>query len=193
MTEDAWHVVLVPARGHVICSCAGVGWCSHIDATLVAGERAMVAPEDRRTANLAQIASRGRVGAPEGWQAHWRTNRRWRGLPPLRRTSLDVSRSTASPMVSVEGLGSARARIVALTRDAGWMVVPRPVTGCLFHVSPESDRTTAASEDARRRGIPIASYDEWTEMAMPLASVMRHEIEVRQGRIKQLQDGDEKS
>lgn len=150
----------------------------------------MVAPEDRKIANLAQIASRGRVGPPKDWQSHWRTNRRWRGLPPLRITSFDISRDTATPMVSVEGLGNARRTIVNVTREAGWMVVPRPVSGCLFHVAPESDRTSAASEDARRRLIPIATYDEWSGMAASLASVMRHEIEMRRERTKRLQDGD---
>jgi len=179
MSEDAWHVVLVPPEGHVMCSCAGVDWCSHIDATLVAGERAMVATEDRETANLAQIAAKGRIGAPEGWQAHWRGKRRWRGLPPARITSRDMSMATGTPMVSVEGLGNARRDIVALSAAAGWMVVARPVTGCLFHIAPDADRDSAASEAARRAGIPIATYAEWSGMAAALASVMRHEIESR--------------
>lgn len=193
MSEDAWHVVLVPDVGHVMCSCAGVNWCSHIDATLIAGERAMVAPEDRETANLAQIAARGRVGATDGWQAHWRGNRRWRGLPPARITSLETSRKTGTPMMSVEGLGNSRRDIITRSKEAGWMVVPRPVTGCLFHVSPDPSRDSSATEAARQRGIPIASYEEWEGMVEALASVMRHEIEARMGITKRLQDGSEKS
>lgn len=139
----------------------------------------MVAPEDRETANLAQIAAKGRIGAPEGWQAHWRGKRRWRGLPPARITSRDISQATGTPMVSVEGLGNARREAVRLSTESGWMVVPRPVTGCLFHVAPDADRDSAASEAARGAGIPIATYEQWAGMAGALASIMRHEIEAR--------------
>ena len=188
MSEDAWHVVLVPERGHVICSCAGVNWCSHIEATLVAGERAMVSAEDRDTANRAQIAARGRIGPPDGWQSHWRTNRRWRGLPPARMTSLHQSRETGRPMMSIEGRGGARRDVATLSREAGWMVVAAPVLGCIFHVAPDSTSCSPAAERARASGIPIASYDEWMGMADSLAAVMAHEIGLRAEGTKRLQD-----
>lgn len=181
MSEDAWHVVLVPAEGHVICSCAGVGWCSHIDATLVAGERAMVPVEEHGEANRAQIAARGRIGPPEGWQAHWRTNRRWRGLPPARITTLDRSRRDGLPMMSIEGRGGERRLVEQISRDAGWMVTATPVRGCLFHVAPTSESSTKAAEQARENGIPIATYGEWVGLASQLAKVLGHEIAVRIG------------
>lgn len=187
MSEDAWHVVLVPLEGHVVCSCAGVSWCSHIDATLVAGERAMVPPEEHGEANRAQIAARGRIGAPDGWQAHWRTNRRWRGLPPARITMLDRSRREGMPMMSLEGRGGERRLVEQISREAGWMVSPFPVRGCLFHVAPETDTTTRAAEQARAAGIPIATYSEWAGLAAQLAKVLTHEIASRTG--KHLQDG----
>lgn len=176
MSEDLWHVILVPHRGHVVCTCLGQSWCSHIDATLVAGERAMVPQEEHAEANRAQIAARGRIGPPEGWKAHWRNNRRWRGLPPARITALEISRRAGLPMMSIEGKGRARRETAGLSRDAGWMVVDEPVRGCLFHVAPDASSESRASERARKDGIPIASYGEWAALAAELAPVMRHAI-----------------
>lgn len=187
MSEDAWHVVLVPDHGHVICSCAGVNWCSHIDATLFAGERAMVPQEEWAEANRAQIAARGRIHPPEGWQAHWRTNRRWRGLPPARVTMLDRSRREGRPMMSIEGRGGERRIVQKLSEEAGWMVSSDPVKGCLFHVAPAHDSGTRASEKARENGVPIATYHEWIAIADQLARMMSHEIGKRTG--IHLQDG----
>ena len=181
MSEDAWHVVLVPLEGYVVCSCAGVNWCSHIDATLVAGERAMVPQEEWPEANRAQIAARGRIGAPKDWQAHWRSNRRWRGLPPARVTMLDRSRMEGRPMMSLEGRGGGRALIHRISVDAGWLVANHPVKGCLFHVSPDSDGNSRAAEAARASGVPIASYEEWAGLAEQLGRVLTHEIADRVG------------
>lgn len=182
MSEDAWHVVLVPDRGHVVCSCAGVNWCSHIDATLVAGERAMVPPEEWAEANRAQISAKGRIGPPKDWQATWRTNRRWRGLPPARITMLDRSRAEGRPMMSLEGRGSARALIQRISEEAGWMIADNPVKGCLFHVAPASDSGSRAAEAARASGVPIATYEEWAGIADQLGRMMGHEIAQRVGR-----------
>lgn len=188
MSEDAWHVVMVPVQGHVICSCAGVNWCSHIDATLVAGERVMVAHDERGEANRAQIAARGRIGPPEGWQAHWRSNRRWRGLPPLRPTIADRSIETGCPAMSLEGRGRLRTEIAELSEAAGWLINDRPTRGCLFHVASACDLETPASEAARAAGIPISGYDEWRTLAADLGRIMAHEIDMRSKR-NRLQDG----
>lgn len=181
MSEDLWHVILVPQRGHVVCSCLGQSWCSHIDATLVAGERAMVPAEEHAEANRAQIAARGRIGPTEGWKADWRNNRRWRGLPPARITALESSRRQGLPMMSIEGRGRGRRETVERSRDAGWMVVDEPVRGCLFHVAPDAASESRAAERARRDGIPIASYEEWATLAAELAPVMKHAIAAHAG------------
>lgn len=179
MTEDVWHVILVPEDGHVICSCAGVNWCSHIDATLIAGERAMVPEEERGEANRAQIAARGRLQAPEGWQAHWRSNRKWRGLPPARITMVHRSRKTGKPVMSIEGRGNERRRIAEMSQESGWLISPRPVAGCLFHIAPNIEEDSSSKERARQMGIPIASYSEWDGLAAQLAEVLSHEIQAR--------------
>lgn len=187
MSEDSWHVVMVPLEGHVMCSCAGVNWCSHIDATLYIGERAMVHPSEWPEANRAQIAAKGRIGPPDGWQAHWRTNRRWRGLPPARITMLDRSRKEGRPMMSIEGRGADRRLVQTISENAGWMVSSDPVKGCLFHVAQSHDTQSKAAEKARENGIPIATYGEWAGIAEQLARMMSHEIGTRTG--NHLQDG----
>lgn len=179
MTEDRHHVILVPANGHVICSCNGVGWCSHIDATLHAGERHMVPEEDRAAANRAQVLAQGRIGPPEGWVGSWRDNRKWRGLPPLRTTLLDMSRREGRPVMSIEGRGKERAQIVEMSLAAGWMVAHRPVLGALFHVIPSMEADTATSRMARERGIPVATYQEWRSIGGTMASILTEAISIK--------------
>jgi len=179
MTEEGWHIILVPAKGNIICSCQGENWCSHIDATLVAGERAMVPAIEHAEANRAQIAARGRLRPPQDWKGHWRSNRRWRGLPPVRSTALAKCRSSGSPMMSLEGRGAGRQEILDLSHSSGWMVTPHPTRGCLFHIVPHGTTTSRAACKARKDGIPILSYEEWRVLAGDLAAVMTREIAQR--------------
>lgn len=89
--------------------------------------------------------------------------------------------------MSIEGRGASRDAIRRASEDAGWLVSDRPVRGCLFHVAPDADTASRSAEAARRVGIPVASYDEWTEIAQGLADVLAHEIGDRVG-TNRLQD-----
>lgn len=179
MSEDGWHVVHVPVKGNVLCSCAGVNWCSHIEATLIFGERSMVPEAERVEANKAQILAKGRIGPPQGWQATWKKNRKWRGLPPVRNTFLEKSRQEGKPLVSIEGRGGAKKLVEKISQEAGWIVTKTPIKGCLFHVVENTETHSFHAEKAMQRGIPIASYEEWINLAEHLAKILAHEIQER--------------
>ena len=104
---------------------------------------------------------------------------------------LDKSRETGRPMISIEGRGVQRNTIVNLSTEAGWLVSPRPVKGCLFHVAPDADSQSLASDLSRTNGVPIASYDDWRDVAVGLARVLSQEIAHRTGDTIRLQDEDE--
>src|SRR5665213_1716164 len=71
-----------PATGHVTCDCDGFDGviCSHVDAVLIAGERAMIRPEDVEAADAAMLALAGKLITPPHWKGSWRQNKHWRGL-----------------------------------------------------------------------------------------------------------------
>jgi hypothetical protein len=176
MSDDNWHVILVPKEGHIICSCAGVNWCSHIDATLVAGERAMVPQEEHGEANRAQIAAKNRIHIPTDWQANWRKNRKWRGLPSLRKNIVEISRQNGRPVLSIEGRGKERKNIEKLSIDSGWVVLSVPVKGCLFHIVPNDTHESNRIEKANQAQIPVATYKQWEMLASELGSILSKEI-----------------
>ncbi|MCP9308684.1 SWIM zinc finger family protein [Zymomonas mobilis] len=67
----------------VSCNCLGFldsGFCSHIDATLLAGERFMVPPEDWEIADYVMDKMEDRISTPSTWKASWKKNLVWRGL-----------------------------------------------------------------------------------------------------------------
>jgi hypothetical protein len=171
------HYISVPLDGQVECSCNGVSWCSHIDATLVAGERHMVPPDDWRAANLAGVIARGKVGPTEDWKATWRENRRWRGLPTVRSAAALRAIQRRKPLVAFTGRGARRSTLEYMSAEHGWEVSGALVEGCAYLVVPDEEASGASIEAAGRRGVPVVTYEAWEEMSaetcLVLASVMR--------------------
>jgi hypothetical protein len=79
---DYYHLVTVSDDGaKVSCSCPALGgFCSHIDAVLVANERAMVHPDDLAIADEARALTLGKIAVPSSWKGSWRGEFGWRGL-----------------------------------------------------------------------------------------------------------------
>lgn len=163
MSSDEFYLIEVPETGHVICSCQGVNWCSHIEATLVYGERAMVPEEDYPAANRAMVLAKGRLEAPRGWKANWTGKRRWRGLP-LREPRAVALLKSGVPVVSFDGRGRKRSDARTIANDNGWKDVPAPTRGVLVHVS-DAMIGDPRLERAKELDILTITYDQWPAIA----------------------------
>jgi len=166
------HYISVPLDGEVECSCNGVNWCSHIDATLVAGERHMVPQNDWRAANLAGVIARGKIGPTEGWKATWRENRRWRGLPTVRSAAALRAIEHRRPLVSFAGRDGRRSTLEYMSTEHGWEVTGSLVEGCAYLVVPDALWKGVSIDAAARRGVPVATYDEWEGMSADICLVL---------------------
>ena len=158
------HVIAV--RGtRAICSCNGVDWCSHIDATLVAGERFMVPAEDRRTADAAQRRVAEVIQAPEGWQATWREDKVWRGLAAPRSDERGRMRIDGRPVICFVGAGPAGTKpdYEEAAETLGWRTVERPTKLTTMVVASPGTNMTKAMIDADKHGLQHIAHEDWDE------------------------------
>lgn len=179
-----FHLVDVSQDGRIVCSCTGEPgrFCSHIDATLVHGERAMVPREDRHIADRAQAQLRGMLKPHKNWKSHWLTKRKWRGLPPRLSHAAEVSAKDGMPLLSLEGRGKRRRNAEEMITRKGWMIAPRPVRGCVFHLIPDdAEAIGKAAEAAAARSIPIITYQEWLELAEDITEALVERLVIWQG------------
>lgn len=158
-----FHIVTVLADGSgAVCDCDGFDGliCSHIDAVLIAGERAMVPLEDHALANLASAAVEGRIAPPSTWQGSWRRDLAWRCLSsraPRRRLG-----QSGKPVVCFTGsMPRPRKELVVEADGAGWETVdsPSPVISVL--VAADANGKSVKLAYARKNGIPIVALDDW--------------------------------
>ncbi|MBS7671551.1 hypothetical protein [Croceicoccus gelatinilyticus] len=163
MTYDDFHYIEVPDAGYITCSCQGVDWCSHIEATLVFGERAMVPEEDHPIANRAMVKAKGRLERPKHWKADWLSKRRWRGLPVKEPKAIAMLKSGV-PVVSFEGRGRKRQEAKDLATEHGWRDVSIPTRGVLVHVS-DAMHGDPRLEKAKELGIMTVTYAQWPMIA----------------------------
>ena len=162
----------VTAGVSVHCDCTGFGisnFCRHIDATLVSGERFMVHEDDRAVADQAMKAMAGKLVPPEGWQATWRRDYRWRGLH-RKRPSINP-RTSGKPLVAFTGTLRGPDGIIRLkkfwkaeAKANGWDVAdsPSPFTDVLVAEDPMSG--SAKLRTALANFTVIVSADEWPEL-----------------------------
>lgn len=176
--RDEVHVISVTG-GRVLCSCQGVDWCSHIDATLVAGERAMVPEEDRREADAAMRIMKGRLGPPEGWQASWRDDKVWRGLSPARGDEGAKMRLDGRPTVLFLGSGPAgnRAEYMEHAMSLGWRVVEQPTPLTTMVVSSDKGLSTRRGDLAQLMSLPIIDHLGWDEWCYDMTNIVFDRIE----------------
>lgn len=158
------HVIAVRG-GRATCSCNGVDWCSHIDATLVAGERFMVPPEDRRTADAAQRRLEDVIRPPEGWQATWRDDRVWRGLSAPRSDERARMRIDGRPVICFVGAGPAGTKTdyEEAAETLGWRTVDRPTRYTTIVVASPGTHRTRAMIDAAKHGLEAIGHPDWDE------------------------------
>lgn len=176
--RDIYHSITVE-NGQVMCSCTGTDWCSHIDATLIEGEREMVPFEEWDTADQAQEIIRGRVHAPAHWKAHWREDRIWRGLAVPRKTLMERAINEGRPTICFIGQGSLGTRqdYIEEASDLGWQVVESPSSLVTLVVADPRRRNTRRAVLAIDMDLPIISFSDWEEAAYDFTETVLDAIE----------------
>lgn len=168
---DEPRTVTVSKRGcHVHCSCPGFtdeetgGFCSHIDAVLLNGERAMVYPDDHTNADLAAKAAFGMITTPPNWKGSWRRNLRWRGLTYCG-LNAHRARDPGLPIVCFTGkLYAERKSLLAEARENGWETIDSPSAKTHVLVAEDPTAASAKLKKARAYGTPILSGGEWQSL-----------------------------
>lgn len=166
---EEYRIITVGSDGSsVICDCDGFDGriCSHIDAVLLAQERAMVHSDDWGAADHAVVLAGSRIVVPGDWKGSWRKNLRWRGLSSRGSVSRRAKiRDHNKPLVCFTGtLDRPRAELIAEAERCGWETIdsPSPFTDVLVAANPlGSSRKLKA---ARRHGTPIVTSEEWASL-----------------------------
>jgi hypothetical protein len=161
--HDLHRVITVSRDGlSVKCDCDGFDGtiCSHVDAVLLARERAMVLPAHWQAADAASDLISGKLVAPLTWRGAWRRNIAWRGLTGLTQRKLP-ERDSDRPLVCFTGkLDRSRAK------RHGWDTVNSPSRFTDVLVCADPSGTSAKLEAARQNNTPIVSPEEWAEMML---------------------------
>jgi hypothetical protein len=176
--RDAMHTISV-VGGRVTCSCNGVDWCSHIDATLVSRERYMVPAEDRLNADRARRAVGKRLRAPDGWLATWREDRVWRGLAPPRTGERERMHWDALPTLCFIGSGKSanRGEYTDHALSLGWRLVDKPLPLTTLVVESAGTKTNARSITAKAFALPVITPSQWEEWCYDLTNAVMERIE----------------
>ena len=159
---DEYRLISISPDGlKVVCDCGGFedGICSHIDAVLIAQERAMLHPEDWKAAERAIKAISGRLIAPAHWKGAWRKNLRWRGLS---KRGPIIRRDKTKPLVCFTGkLHKERTNLIQEAKANGWEAIdsPSPYTSVLVAANPYGKSSKLVK--ARKNGTPIMTGEEW--------------------------------
>lgn len=159
-TEDQQRVITVADNGSSFaCNCDGFNGliCSHIDAVLIAQERAMVHPDDWPLADQAVNLVSRHIVVPDDWKGSWRKNLVWRGLSNSR------VRDGSKPLVCFTGtLDRPRPLLKKEAESLGWETIdsPSPFTDVLVAADPLG--TSGKLNAARKNGTPIITSEEWS-------------------------------
>lgn len=164
-TSPDWRVISVADDGHqVTCDCAGfrAGFCSHIDAVLVANERGMVHPDDHEAADHAHAKAGGLIEVPANWQGAWRRELWWRGIK--RRPSISNPRDSGRPLVCFTGAlpGKSRREWIAEAKAAGWDTTDEPSRFTDVLVTADPQKLSAKLKLARVYNTPVVSPEDWS-------------------------------
>lgn len=167
------HAIMFDSKTkQVACDCPyfqHTGFCSHIDATLIAGERAMIEEEeDRQIADEIMKKMKGRIKTPPDWKASWREDLEWRGL---RATEVSVKtvwyrNGKAVPSVCFTGSDpknpkKPRSAYLEEAEAKGFHACRKFNKSIDIVVAPSPLINTNKANGAAELNIPVLSYDDW--------------------------------
>lgn len=166
-------ITIADDGSEVSCDCDGfndtfrysaVKFCSHIDATLIANERAMVPPEDWETVERALRQIRIKLAPPSEWKASWRKNLKWRGLS--RQGAVVNPRDTSKPLVCFTGTlpGKTRKEWIEEARELGWETTNEPSRFTDVLVAGDPSAASAKLKVARKFSTAIVTSEEWLSL-----------------------------
>lgn len=160
------HTITVEGNS-ALCSCTGTEWCSHIEATLVDGERNMIPFEEWDTADQAQQLLAGSLIPPRSWKAHWREDRVWRGLAEPRKTNTQKAIQAGRPLICFIGEGQLgnRSDYIEEATGLGWTTVDNPSELVTLVVVSERASSTKRATLAKKLNLPMLLFHEWDEHA----------------------------
>ncbi|MDP3689562.1 hypothetical protein [Bradyrhizobium sp.] len=151
------------------CDCDGFNGviCSHIDATLVAGERAMVPEEDWDLADQAMVSVQDLILVPPDWRGAWRQDLVWRGFTSVRRGPRRIVGEDGKPVVCFTGaMPRPRKSLIAEAEAAGWDAVDNPHSKLDVLVAADPNGKSAKLAFARKNGIPVLTFSEWGSLTI---------------------------
>lgn len=165
---DYYHLVTVSDDGaKVSCSCPALGgFCSHIDAVLVANERAMVHPDDLAIADEARALTLGKIAVPSSWKGSWRGEFGWRGLK--RQAANYNPRRSGRPLVCFTGTlrGKTRKQWLDEAVANGWDTTDEPSRFTDVLVAADPEGKSAKLKAARTFSTAIVNAEEWQEVML---------------------------
>ena len=161
-----------------LCSCNGVDWCSHIDATLAHGETHMVPPEDRRDARKARRIMSGIIKPPRDWKSTWMKDRVWRGLVAPKTGELDKMLWDRKPTISFVGSGEAGSKsdYIEHAQSLGWRHV-ESVSNLTTLVVWDTTTRSEAIDDAEGLDLPTINHSQWDEWCYEFTDELMKAIE----------------
>lgn len=174
-----FHTITVQG-GKTLCSCLGTDWCSHIDATLLAGERDMVPFEEWDTVDQAQRLMAGTLKRPAGWKAHWHADKVWRGLAQPRQSSLQVALQLGKPTLCFVGNGllGKQSDYAEEAIDLGWQVLETPVPLTTLVVCDPARKTTKKAQLAKKLKLPVLDFYDWDRLAYEFTEAVLQAIDL---------------
>lgn len=169
-TEGGEHrQIMVDDEGLTVkCDCGGFqnGFCAHIDAVLVAGERGMVVDEDYAIADTAMILMAKVIVTPDNWKASWRNNRSWRGLARTGARRAKI-RAAGKPIVCFTGgknAGRNRDAWMADAQSNGWETINSASRSTDVLVADDVYGSSGKLKAARQHGTMVVTYEDWHEL-----------------------------
>lgn len=175
---DAFRIISYnQSTGQWQCDCTMTpfGFCAHIDAVINSGERFMVHPEDRTDADFIASAI-GPIEPPPDWQASWRRNKRWRGMPVIDRkpstpatpgADIGISEQEYDERPCVVFTGQfvwSRNELTTDAKSLGWRVAGSTRDDTQYVVASDLQSSSNKVLAARRKGIPVIDVDEWQKV-----------------------------